>query len=180
VATAEPRKNLVNLIEAYARARRILKAARQELPRLVLTGLEGWGLEPLRERVREAGVSDRVTFTGYVPDAVLPALYRQAFAFVFPSVYEGFGMPVLEAMACGCPALIARAGSLPEVAGDAAAYFNPRDTTSMARALANFVAQPQMRVGLRQAGLTQCQRFTWDATAKATLALYRHVLSERA
>ena len=177
VATVEPRKNLVTLIEAYARARQILAAAGQNPPNLVITGQPGWGIQVMEQRVREAGLGEKVVMTGYVPDDVLPALYRQALGFVFPSVYEGFGMPVLEAMACGCPAAISMAGALPEVAGEAVIYFNPKDSDFIARTLARFIAEPHQRAELRQAGLRRAARFTWAATAQATLDVYRRVLA---
>ncbi|HOE95299.1 MAG TPA: glycosyltransferase family 1 protein [Candidatus Sumerlaeota bacterium] len=176
VATIEPRKNLVTLLEAYARARRIMEAGGQKLPRLVITGQPAWGIKPFEARLREAKLQDLVTPTGYVPDAALPALYRQALGFVFPSLYEGFGLPVLEAMACGCPTLISRAGSLPEIAGDAAHYFNPRESGSIARELVTFLADPMHRSALRDAGLRRARQFTWAATARGTLNVYRRVL----
>ncbi|MCL5270245.1 MAG: glycosyltransferase family 4 protein, partial [bacterium] len=106
VATVEPRKNLITLVEAYARVRQILGAAGQNPPNLVITGQPGWGIKVMQQRLAEAGLGDKVIMTGYLPDDVLPPLYRQALGFVLPSVYEGFGMPVLEAMACGCPAAV--------------------------------------------------------------------------
>jgi len=178
VATIEPRKNLITLIEAYARARQILRAGGQRLPRLVITGQPGWGIKALTARVSEALLQDMVTVTGYLEDRLLPALYRQALGFVFPSIYEGFGMPVLEAMACGCPAAVAKAASLPEIAGDAAAYFNPRDSDSMARALTRFVTDPHWRGDLREAGLRRAREFTWATTARKTLEVYRQVMQQ--
>jgi alpha-1,3-rhamnosyl/mannosyltransferase len=178
VATIEPRKNLVTLIEAYARARQILRAAHQRLPRLVIVGLHGWGLQALKERLYEARLdSGEVHLTGYVPDAALPALYRHAFGLVFPSLYEGFGMPVLEAMASGCPTAVANTSALPEVGGEAAAYFNPRDSDALARLLARFLGDPLLRQNLREAGFARAAQFSWQATARATLDVYRHVLS---
>lgn len=179
VATIEPRKNLITLIEAYARARHILHAGGQKLPHLVITGQPGWGIKVLEARVAEAGLKDIVKFTGYLEDRLLPPLYRQALGFVFPSVYEGFGLPVLEAMACGCPVSIARAGALPEIAGEAAAYFNPKDSDNMARVLTKFISDPHMRADLREMGLHQARQFTWAATAKMTLDVYRHVLGQK-
>jgi glycosyltransferase involved in cell wall biosynthesis len=119
---------------------------------------------------------ETVKLTGYLPDDALPALYRQALGLVMPSLYEGFGMPVLEAMACGCPTAVARAGSLPEVAGQATHYFNPRASDAMARALVEFIANPHLRADLRDAGLRRAREFTWAATARATLEAYRRAL----
>lgn len=178
VATIEPRKNLVTLIEAYARVRQILSAARQNVPTLVITGQLGWSINALQERVAEAHLGGMVQLTGYLPGPLLPALYRQALGFVFPSLYEGFGMPVIEAMACGCPTVIARAGALPEIAGDASDYFNPRDSDNMARVLAKFITDPYHRNDLRNAGLQQAAKFSWETTARETIEVYRRVLAQ--
>ena len=176
VATAEPRKNLVTLIEAYARFRQIMLAGSQQPPRLVIAGQPGWGIQALQERLAEASIVEYVDLPGYVPSEALPSLYRQATAFVFPSLYEGFGLPALEAMACGCPTLLAQAGSLPEVAGSAAMYFNPKASDHMARILARFIADPGLRGKMREKGYERIKQFTWDATARATLDVYRHLL----
>jgi glycosyltransferase involved in cell wall biosynthesis len=180
VATVEPRKNLVTLVEAYARARQVLRAGGQKMPRLIITGQPGWGARALEKRLAEAGAQDIVRFTGYLDDEVLPALYRRALGLIFPSVYEGFGMPVLEAMACGCPTAISQASALPEVAGEAAAYFNPKDSSHMARVLTQFISDPHMRGNLREAGLERAKLYSWGASAHATLDVYRRILEERA
>jgi glycosyltransferase involved in cell wall biosynthesis len=176
VATIEPRKNLITLIEAYARMRQILRAGGQKPPHLVITGQPAWGIRALEARVKEASLQNIVKLTGYLEDEMIPPLYRQALGFVFPSVYEGFGMPALEAMACGCPAAVSQAASLPEVAGEAALYFNPRDSDSMARVLTQFITEPHLRSDLREAGLRRAKLFTWDATARGVIEVYRHVL----
>ena len=176
VATIEPRKNLVTLIEAYARARHILRAGRQQMPRLVITGQPMWGIRALETRVREAGIQDLVKLTGYVSEAALPSLYRQAMGLLVPSIYEGFGMSVLEAMACGCPAAVARASSLPEIGGDAVDYFNPMDSDAMARSISRFVSEPHLRGDLRETGLKRAQQFRWETCARATIDVYRRVL----
>lgn len=180
VATIEPRKNLITLIEAYARMRQILRAGGQKPPHLVITGQPAWGIHALESRLKEAGLHDIVKLTGYVDDALLPPLYRQALGFVFPSVYEGFGLPVLEAMACGCPAAVSQAAALPEVAGEAALYFKPNDSDSMARTLTRFITEPHLRSDLREAGLRRAQMFSWEAAARGILEVYRHVLSRPA
>lgn len=177
VATIEPRKNLITLIEAYARMRQILRAGGQKPPHLVITGQPAWGISALEARVREASLQNIVKFTGYLDDELLPPLYRQALGFVFPSVYEGFGLPVLEALACGCPAAVAQAGALPEVAGEAALYFNPKDSDCMARTLTRFISEPHLRADLREAGLHRTREFTWEATARGILDVYRRTLA---
>ncbi|MEM4301926.1 MAG: glycosyltransferase family 1 protein, partial [Candidatus Caldarchaeum sp.] len=131
VGTIEPRKNLVALLEAYAA---ILTRNTQHAIRLVVVGKKGWLYEGFFRRLRELDLEERVHFTGYVPDEDLPALYSAADLFVFPSLYEGFGLPVLEAMACGVPVVCSNTSSLPEVAGDAALLVNPTDVQALAAA----------------------------------------------
>ena len=176
VATIEPRKNLITLIEAYARAREILKAARQQPPPLVIAGQAAWGRPALEARLKEARLGDVVELTGYLPDEALPALYRKAMGFVLPSLHEGFGMPILEAMACGCPVAVSRAAAMPEVAGDAALYLNPRDSQAMARSLVEFISEPHLRASLRSAGFERIKRFTWSGNACSTLDVYLDVM----
>jgi glycosyltransferase involved in cell wall biosynthesis len=178
VATVEPRKNLDGLIEAYARVGRLLRATHQKLPRLVITGQAASGSAALTQAVERAQLSDVVTLTGYLPDPVLPALYRQALGCTLPSFHEGFGMPVLEAMACGCPTALARSGALPEIAGEAALYFDPRDPESMARELTRLITEPHLRDSLRHSGQERSAEFTWERTARATLDLYRRTLPQ--
>ncbi len=177
VATLEPRKNLLTMIEGYARMTQILRAARQRPPRLVITGQPGWRVESLRQAVEGADLRDLVRLTGYLPDRVLPSLYRKAYALIFPSIYEGFGMPVLEAMACGCPVLMANAGALPEVGEDCAGYFNPRSSDSISRSLSGFLVDPHQRAHMRAAGLNHVKKFDWINTARGTLDVYRRVLA---
>ncbi len=176
VATLEPRKNLATLIEGFARMVQILKAARQTPPRLVIAGPAGWGTISMDKLVTDIEIRKMVKWIGYVPDEVLPALYRKAFALIFPSVYEGFGMPVLEAMSCGCPVAMSSAGSLPEIGGDCATYFNPRSSDSIARNLSKFLIDPHLRAYMRASGLNHVKKFTWESTARATLDVYRRVL----
>ena len=115
-------------------------------------------------------------FLGPVADADLPALYAAATCFVFPSRYEGFGLPVLEAMACGTPVACSNVSSLPEVAGDAALLFDPADAAAMAQAIARLLDEPSLRDDLRTRGLAQAARFTWERTAARTLDVYRKLL----
>ena len=136
VGTLQPRKNLARLLDAFANANQRLAALPDERPLLVLAGRRGWLTETIAERATALGLRDRVRLLGYVPDADLPALLSGALAFAFPSLYEGFGMPVLEAMACGTPVLTSTTSALPEVAGDAALLVDPTDTNALAAALA--------------------------------------------
>jgi glycosyltransferase involved in cell wall biosynthesis len=140
---------------------------------LVIAGKRGWLTESIERRAAELGVAERVRFTGYVADEDLPALLSGALAFVLPSLYEGFGMPVLEAMACGAPVLASNTSSLPEIAGDAALLVDPTDTAALADGLARLAANAELRDELRARGLARAAAFTWDRCAEETLAVLR-------
>ncbi|HMO58105.1 MAG TPA: glycosyltransferase family 1 protein [Roseiflexaceae bacterium] len=163
VGTVQPRKNLLRLIEALA-----LVGRNRPTPRLLIAGRRGWLAAPIEHHAANLGIADRVVFTGYVADDDLPALYAGALAFLFPSLYEGFGMPVLEAMASGTPVLTARSSALPEVAGDAALLVDPHDTTAIAEGIRMLLDEPALRQALRQAGRARAAQFTWEACAAAT------------
>jgi glycosyltransferase involved in cell wall biosynthesis len=139
----------------------------------VIAGKRGWLSESIERRAAELGIAERVRFTGYVADEDLPALLSGALAFVLPSLYEGFGMPVLEAMACGAPVLASNTSSLPEVAGDAALLVDPEDTAALATGLARLAADAELRAQLRARGLARAAEFTWDRCAEETLAVLR-------
>jgi glycosyltransferase involved in cell wall biosynthesis len=166
VGTIQPRKNLVRLIEAFAQFLR----GSDRAYRLILAGKPGWLSEPIVRRAAELGLGDAVQFLGYVPDSELPALLGGATAFVFPSLYEGFGMPVLEAMAAGVPVLTSNTSALPEVAGDAALLVDPEDTQAIMAGLAQLANDAGLRERLRERGLAQSGRFTWERCAQETLA----------
>ena len=172
VGTMEPRKNLRALLRGFARFR----AERpQDDVKLVLAGGPGWGQGPFDEIVDTLKMRDHVLFAGFVVDEDLPDLYRGAEVFVYPSLYEGFGLPVLEAMACGTPVITSDRSSLPEVAGNAALLVNPTQPEALAAALASVVADKALREELRWKGLARAKDFSWDATARKTLAVYREV-----
>jgi len=172
VGNLEPRKNLVRLIQAFGRLK-----AREAFPhQLVLAGKRGWLFRPIFESVERLGLGQEVVFTGYVPPEDLPALYASADVFAFPSLYEGFGLPVLEAMACGTPVITARTGSLPEVAGEAAWYVDPWDVEALADGLAQLLKDWETRTELVARGALQAKRFSWAKTADATLGIYRQTL----
>jgi len=170
VGTLEPRKNHMMALQALAS----LKAA--GLPhRLVIAGGSGWLFEPIRRLVDELGLAADVCFAGYVSAVELPALYSGAACVLLPSLYEGFGFPVLEAMACAAPVVCSDAGSLPEVAGDAALLVAPHDPAALADAVALVLTQPALAARLRALGLAQAARFRWESCAAQTAALYRDV-----
>ncbi len=168
LASDEPRKNLRTLLQAYARLP-------EEMPRLVLAGAGNWGQGPIYEMVKEAGIPHRVRFTGYVPEAVLPDLYAGARCFVFPSVYEGFGLPVLEAMACGAPVVAGDRSAIPEVAGEAALLVDPTNVAALAEALHRVLDSKETRDGLRSRGAGQAAQFSWERTARETRRVYETV-----
>lgn len=169
VGVLQPRKNLPRLVRAYNRI-----AAR--VPhRLVLVGKEGWAPEELRAAVAETPVGREVIFTGYVADADLPALYAAADLFVYPSLYEGFGLPPLEAMACGAPVITSRVSSLPEVAGDAAVLIDPTSETELSDAMLELLGDPGRRRELSERGLARAEQFSWSRTAQLTRDVYRNV-----
>ncbi|HEY7063234.1 MAG TPA: glycosyltransferase family 1 protein [Chloroflexota bacterium] len=171
IGMIEPRKNWQGLIRAYS----ILRA-RHSLPhRLVLAGPRGWLSDAIFEERDRSPFRNDVIFPGFVADADLPTLYTAADVFAFPSFYEGFGLPPLEAMACGTPVVISDAASLPEVVGDAGLTIAADDTDALAAALERALIDEQLRAELRTAGLARAATFTWPAAAKALLAVYRQV-----
>ncbi len=172
VGTLEPGKNRATLLRALAQLRR------WGLPHaLVIAGQRGWG-DTMPERLAAAlGVSDRVCCLGYVADADLPLLYNLAEAFVFPSWREGFGLPPLEAMACGTPVVASDRPAMPEVLGEAALYTPPADVQAVAAALARVLTDATLREELRSRGLAQAARYSWARTARDTLAVYRWTLA---
>lgn len=175
VGTLEPRKNLPRLIEAYAS----LPAAVRERARLVIAGGLGWGRQDLEGTVARLGLSGRVMLTGYVDDATLSTLYAHALFLAMPSLYEGFGLPLLEAMSLGTPVLTADRSSLPEVAGDAGLLANPHDVQSLARGLAALVQDDGLRKSLADKARATAARFSWEKTARETLAVFAEAVAER-
>jgi len=167
--TLEPRKNIGTLIEAFATLK-----ARGDLPhKLVIAGKKGWLYQPLFDLVKSKGLEHEVIFPGFVDDRDLPSLYSAADVFVFPSFYEGFGLPPLEAMACGAPVVCSGASSLPEVVGDAAILFDPRDVHALTAAMSRVLTDETLRRGLSAQGLARAKRFTWERTAVSTLDVYQ-------
>ena len=172
VGTIEPRKNLLGLLDGMRR----LPAAQRERLSLVVAGPEGWRNDEIHDRLRGAQDELSICRVGCVSRDDLNVLYSFAEAFVYPSLSEGFGLPVLEAMACGAPVVTSDCSSLPEVAGDAAILVNPTDTAAIADAIARLVSDEGMRTDLRARGLTRVREFSWERTAAQTLDLYRRVV----
>jgi glycosyltransferase involved in cell wall biosynthesis len=171
LGTIEPRKNLTALLDAY----RTLRGAGSDVG-LVFAGKKGWLYEGFFRRLRELGLEDKVVFTGFVDDADLPALYSAAELFVFPSLYEGFGLPVLEAMACGTAVISSNAASLPEVSGDAALLVDPTGVADLAGAIEEVLDNGVHREELEGKGPEQAAKFSWDKAAEQTLQVYRSLL----
>jgi glycosyltransferase involved in cell wall biosynthesis len=175
VGTIEPRKNLPMLIEAFARRRQA-----GELPhQLVCAGPYGWLSSDLQQLIDRWQVRDAVRITGYVPFEDLPAIYTLSEVFVYPSVYEGFGLPVVEALACGTPTLIAPIPALIEVAGGAAARMPSNDVESLGDTLVALTGNREWRDDLSRMALERAGQFSWRRAARETLAVYRHVVHGR-
>ncbi len=174
VGTLEPRKNLVRLVRAFA----ALPPAQVHDTHLVLCGRMGWKNDPLQAEIARLGLERSVRIIGYVSDAELPALYRAATVFVYPSLYEGFGLPTLEAMASGIPVIASREPTLKEVLGDAAMSIDPYDVKALRDALESFLNSESLRDLYRSRGSTHAGRFSWAETADETYAIYRKILTE--
>ncbi|GAB4441906.1 MAG: glycosyltransferase family 1 protein [Chloroflexi bacterium OHK40] len=172
VGTLEPRKNLTTLLEAYAEV-----ARRHDVP-LLVGGGKGWLYDAVFQRLEQLGLRERVQFVGYIEEEELPLWYAAATVFVFPSIYEGFGMPPLEAMACGTPVIVSSSSSLPEVVGDAGLLVPPHSPAAFAEAIDRVLGDAGLRQELRERGLRQARSFSWRTTAERTLAAYRAVLAE--
>ena len=170
VGSLEPGKNRARLIEAYAR----LHHEGIDVP-LIVAGQRAWDYERDFELVRRLGLDQHVRFLGYVPDEDLPALYSGALLLAFPSLYEGFGLPVLEAMACGTPVLTSNVSATAEVADGAALLVDPRSVDALASALGRLLTDDALRADLRRRGLARAAEFSWERTARETLSVYEKV-----
>jgi len=178
VGVMQPRKNLALLLDAFA----LMKLGPLAPPHLlVIAGKRGWKNEELDDQLAKlpAEVVDQIVFTGYVPDEDLPMLYGGADAFCYPSLYEGFGLPPLEAMACGCPVLVSRVSSLPEVVGDAGILLPSNDSDAWASALEKIIGHPNVRERWSLHGLERAKDFNWEKTARLTLDVYREAAGQK-
>lgn len=173
VGSIQPRKNLARLIRAYASLRRNCSA--DKLPKLVLVGKCAWLYDETLRALDETNVKDTVVLTGYVPESDLPALYSGALCFVYPSFFEGFGLPPLEAMKCGAAVIVGNRTSLPEVVGDAALAVDPFDVEAIAGAMHKLVNDPALRKELSVKGQQRASEFNWRETASKTLTVYKEV-----
>ncbi|MCL4353983.1 glycosyltransferase family 4 protein [Patescibacteria group bacterium] len=163
VGTLQPRKNISKLIEAFSMIK-----DRKDLS-LVVVGKKGWMYEEILAAPDKFGVKENVLFLDYVDDSDLPSLYKNAECFVLPSLYEGFGLPILEAMKFGCPVLASNVSSLPEAGGDAAIYFDPNSAQDIAKNLESITQNPKLREEMVKKGYEQIKKFSWEKTAKQTL-----------
>jgi glycosyltransferase involved in cell wall biosynthesis len=172
LGTLEPRKNLEVLIRAFARWR-AQTSARNQAIKLVVAGGKGWFYQEIFRAVKAFALEGQVLFPGFIPEEELPNWYRAAEGFVYPSLFEGFGLPVLEAMACGAPVLCSQIASLLEIVEDGALTFPPHDEDALVAAVDALVNQPLLRATLRAKGLQRSTQFTWQRSAQATLEVYR-------
>ena len=173
VGSIQPRKNLARLVKAYASLRGEFSA--DKLPKLVLAGKCAWLYDETLRALQETGLRDAVVLTGYVPEADLPALYSGALCFIYPSYFEGFGLPPLEAMKCGAPVIVGNRTSLPEVVGDAALTVDPFDVEAIAAAMKRLISDPELRKQLISKGQQRAGLFDWRETARRTLKVYQEV-----
>jgi glycosyltransferase involved in cell wall biosynthesis len=165
VGTIEARKNIVRIVRAFANGRK----HHQWKQRLVLVGTPGYGFDEIERTIEKEGVKDLVTITGYVDDNDLPCIYSLADALIYPSLYEGFGFPPLEAMKCGCPVVASNATSLPEVIGDAGVFVNPYSENEICNALHRVITDKKLHEELVRKGKVRIQQFTWERTVEGIL-----------
>jgi glycosyltransferase involved in cell wall biosynthesis len=176
VGDLQPRKNHIGLIQAFAK---LMKDQTQLTHDLVLAGKDTWFGGRIREAARESGFGGRIHFTGFVSDDDLLQLYNACECFAFPSYYEGFGIPVLEAMACGRAVVCSDSSAIPEVADGAALLFNPESSEQMVRALSDVLRDSELRARMERLGLKRASYFSWRKTAEMTLKVYREVAGAR-
>jgi glycosyltransferase involved in cell wall biosynthesis len=175
LAASDPRKNTARIIRAFGEFTRQSVNPHQ----LALIGLRSSHQRTFRDLAAECGVGDRVVFTDFLPESDLVALYQGAAAFLYPSLYEGFGLPILEAMACETPVITSRRGALPEVSGEAALYVDPLDYASIARAMRQLTSDVNLRNRLVASGQANVSRFSWRSAAAAMLDVYASTLEQR-
>lgn len=173
VGTLEPRKNLPVLFKAFELFLNRMKDAEF---RLVIAGMKGWLCDEIYQSLEKNVYKDKIILSDFVPDEALPQLYAESAVFVYPSLYEGFGIPILEAMASGTPVIASRTASLPEIGGDAAFWIDPKDAEGLANAIQRVVNDQELRKNLIHKGREQAEKFSWEKTARETLDVYQKVL----
>ncbi len=171
MGTLEPRKNIERLIEAY----KLLQKEAGTLPKLILAGKKGWMYEKIFNKVEEYRLKEKVIFTDYVESRDVPILMKGALMFVFPSIYEGFGIPPLEAMACGTPVVVSNTASLPEVVGEAGYYVDPYSKEEMKNAMQVIIGDKTLQKEMSKNGLYRARSFTWKSSAETLLKIYEHL-----
>ncbi len=173
LGTLEPRKNLSRVLDAFARFKKNYKNSSDY--QLVVAGKKGWLTEEYFQQTKDLGIEDDVIFTGYVGGDELKPLYTNAEFFVMPSLYEGFGQTVVEAMACGAPCLVSKVSSIPEIADEAAYFVDPHDTDGIAKGMTELASNQELREKLANAGKQQAKKFSWEKCARETLEVYKNV-----
>jgi len=185
VGTLQPRKNIVRLIEAFAfvchpelvsgsQSKRDSDLRQNDI-QLVIVGKKGWLFDEILKAPKKFGIEDKVKFLDFVADEDLPLFYKNALCFVLPSLYEGFGLPILEAMQYGCPVITSNVSSLPEAGGDAALYVNPLDVDDIVKNLELIIQNSELRNKLKKKGYEQVKKFSWEKTARETLRVLEEV-----
>ncbi len=175
VGTLQPRKNIIRLIQAYSLLPQTLKDSHQ----LVIIGKKGWLYDEILATPQKYGVEDRTLFLDYITDVDLPSFYKKAAIYVLPSLYEGFGLPILEAMRYGCPVLTSNVSSLPEAGGDAAIYFDPENTEDIEEKMEKVLTDHDLRIKMKEKGLSHYKKFTWDKAAHEVLNVVEDVLNKK-
>jgi glycosyltransferase involved in cell wall biosynthesis len=174
VGTLEPRKNITGIVKAFHHLRKAEEALSKKY-KLVIVGKKGWFYKEIFESVKKHHLEDSVVFTGYVDEEEKQVLLRNAFIFLYPSYYEGFGIPILEAMACGTPVITGNVSALPEVAGDAAVLVPPRHWQEISTSMLKLLSDPHLHEKLSQKGLEQAAKFSWEKTAEKTMELFEKI-----
>ena len=172
VGTLEPRKNLQTVLHAYML---LPQQIRKRFP-LVLAGIKGWHMSALEQQIAPLVAAGEIRQLGYLPREELATVVAGALALIYPSIYEGFGLPPLEAMACGVPVIASGVSSLPEVVGDAGLLIDPHDTEAVAQAMQRLITDPGSRLHLSQKALARSARFSWGKCVEQTIDAYRQVL----
>ncbi len=175
IGTLEPRKNLNFLLDVFAKA---LENTKNKNLNLVITGKKGWYYEDLFEKVNDLKLNDKVFFTGYIDESDKPALYKGARIFAFPSLYEGFGLPPLEAMASGVPVISSNTSSMPEVIGEAGILLSPKDKTKWVNAITLVNSDETVRKSMKERNKEQVKKFSWERTARETIAIYKKAIEQ--